>query len=61
MRADGDCVSVSPRLSTQWGLEDEEEVTPERHGQERGRQLGTQDQDGGSPCPESLDLEQEKL
>lgn len=46
-------------LSAQWGLEDEEEVTPERQEQERDRQLGTQDQDGGGPCPEPL--EQEKL
>ncbi|ELK13203.1 Lymphocyte-specific protein 1 [Pteropus alecto] len=47
------------QLSAQWGLEDEEEVTPERQEQERDRQLGTQDQDGGGPCPEPL--EQEKL
>ncbi|XP_036076879.1 lymphocyte-specific protein 1 isoform X1 [Rousettus aegyptiacus] len=52
--------SESPRkLATQWGLEDEEEATPERHGQERDRQLETRDQDGGGSSPDSL--EQEKL
>lgn len=59
VQADSDRFSVSPRLATQWGLEDEEEAAPERHGQERDRQLETRDQDGGSSSPDSL--EQEKL
>lgn len=45
-----DCPSVSPsRLTTQWSVEDEEEVAREQRQRERERVQ--QDQDEGGPCP----------
>lgn len=46
------CLSVSPRLTTQWSVEDEEEAARERRRRERDRQLRDQDEDGGGQCPE---------
>lgn len=44
-------VFLFPRLTTQWSVEDEEEVARERRRRERDRQLQAQDQyeDGQSP------------
>nr|XP_008506951.1 PREDICTED: lymphocyte-specific protein 1 [Equus przewalskii] len=52
-------VSVAPRLTTQWSVEDEEEAARERRRRERDRQLRAQDEDGDGQSPEQP--EQEKL
>lgn len=55
----GVTVSVAPRLTTQWSVEDEEEAARERRRRERDRQLRAQDEDGDGQSPEQP--EQEKL
>lgn len=43
---------MSPRLTTQWSVEDEEEAARERRGRERDSKLRAQDEDGGSRAPQ---------